>query len=203
MSNVSDSCAPTARGARVAPPFGSRGSSCCSWPSGSSSDSNSPAPPQHRCHRSISVGRSAAHDEQVLRTAGEPPYFPPRLSGTAHFLCSRSGFFFPSVITRSMQFSWVSDCSRSRSACSPIFPGSRSRHLLHLSAVLVVIKHFTLPLTDVPFFCCSMCCLALLGAAIHQGSSLRFLTLALSAWLLALPPQSLCAESRGFRFSPR
>lgn len=50
----------------------------------------------------------------------------------------------------------------------------------------VVIKHVTLPLTDVPFFACSMCCLALMNQSTKSDSHWRFVILAVTAWLLAL-----------------
>ena len=50
----------------------------------------------------------------------------------------------------------------------------------------VVIKHFTIPLTDVPFFCCSMCCLAVMSQATSKDSGLRFSMIWGTAWLLAL-----------------
>jgi hypothetical protein len=50
----------------------------------------------------------------------------------------------------------------------------------------VVVKHFPIPLTDVPFFCCSMCCLAVMSKATKTESIWRFLILAVAAWSLAL-----------------
>ena len=50
----------------------------------------------------------------------------------------------------------------------------------------VVIKHFPIPLTDVPFFCCCMCCLAVMSQAISMDSNWRFVLLTGTAWLLAL-----------------
>lgn len=49
----------------------------------------------------------------------------------------------------------------------------------------VVIKHSTIPLTDVPFFCCSMCCLAVISRATKMDWNWRFATLVGAAWLLA------------------
>ena len=39
----------------------------------------------------------------------------------------------------------------------------------------VVIKHFPIPLTDVPFFCCCMCCLAVMSQATSKDSNSRVL----------------------------
>jgi hypothetical protein len=50
----------------------------------------------------------------------------------------------------------------------------------------VVIKHLTLPLTDVPFFACSMCCLAVMNQTTKSDSHWWFVSLAVTAWLLAL-----------------
>jgi hypothetical protein len=50
----------------------------------------------------------------------------------------------------------------------------------------VVVKHFTIPLADVPFFCCSMCCLAVMSQTTNMDSNWRFVILAVAAWLLAV-----------------
>lgn len=50
----------------------------------------------------------------------------------------------------------------------------------------VVVKHSTIPLTDVPFFCCSMCCIAVAGLATNTDSTWRFARFASTAWLLAM-----------------
>ena len=50
----------------------------------------------------------------------------------------------------------------------------------------VVVKHFPIPLTDVPFFCCSMCCLAAMSRTTKTEWGWRFLILAVAAWSLAL-----------------
>lgn len=50
----------------------------------------------------------------------------------------------------------------------------------------VVIKHSTIPLTDVPFFCFSMSSIAVMSRAASIDSNLRFVILAATAWLLAI-----------------
>lgn len=50
----------------------------------------------------------------------------------------------------------------------------------------VVVKHFPIPLTDIPFFCCSMCCLALMSQGTNMDSNWRFVILTGVAWLLAM-----------------
>jgi hypothetical protein len=50
----------------------------------------------------------------------------------------------------------------------------------------VVVKHFTIPLTDVPFFCCSMCCLAVMSRTMKMDWNWQFVILAVAAWLLAV-----------------
>lgn len=50
----------------------------------------------------------------------------------------------------------------------------------------VVIKHVTIALTDVPFFCCSMCCLTIMSQASRKCSGSRSVMTAGAAWLLAL-----------------
>jgi hypothetical protein len=50
----------------------------------------------------------------------------------------------------------------------------------------VVIKHSTIPLTDVPFFCCSMSCIAVMSRARRVDSNSRFAILASASGLLAV-----------------
>ena len=50
----------------------------------------------------------------------------------------------------------------------------------------VVTKHFTLPLTDVPFFCCCMSCIAVMSYITKMDWSWRFVIVAVTAWLLTL-----------------
>ncbi|MBV9742938.1 MAG: hypothetical protein JO099_04190 [Acidobacteriia bacterium] len=50
----------------------------------------------------------------------------------------------------------------------------------------VVIKHFTIPLTDIAFFCVAMSCLAVMSRAAEITSDRRFLRYAAAVWLLAL-----------------
>ena len=50
----------------------------------------------------------------------------------------------------------------------------------------VAVKHSTIPLTDIPFFCCSMCCIAAMSRIATVDSNWRFVTLAGAAWFLAI-----------------
>ena len=50
----------------------------------------------------------------------------------------------------------------------------------------VVVKHSTIPLTDVPFFCFSMCCIAVMSQTTNMDSTRRFVILGGAAWLLAV-----------------
>ena len=135
----------------------------------------------------LSMGDSAAHNGGFLNH-GQATVFPPGYPALLAFLL-KAGFAHPWVIlSLNAIFLVIGLLSVHALLVRRLFQ-DRTVVLVICSIFLlsyVVIKHFTLPLTDVPFFCCSMCCLALLDAAIHQASSLRFLTLALSAWLLAL-----------------
>ena len=51
--------------------------------------------------------------------------------------------------------------------------------LLSLSRV---VKHSPIPLTNMPFFCCSMCCLAVISQTTKTEWGWRFLILAVVAW---------------------
>ena len=50
----------------------------------------------------------------------------------------------------------------------------------------VIVKHCTIPLTDIPFFCFSMCCLAAMSRASRLGLNGKFFLLAAAAWALAI-----------------
>ena len=50
----------------------------------------------------------------------------------------------------------------------------------------VVVKHFAIPLTDVPFFCFAMCCLAMISHAKKMSSNRGFVILTVAACLFAL-----------------
>jgi hypothetical protein len=43
-----------------------------------------------------------------------------------------------------------------------------------------------MPLTDVPFFCCSMCCVAVMSQLAKMDWNWRFVILAVAAWFLAV-----------------
>jgi hypothetical protein len=135
----------------------------------------------------LSMGDSAAHNSGFLNR-GQATVFPPGYPAILAFLL-KTGFAHPWVIVGLNVIFLVIGLLAVHALLVRRLFQDRTVVLVICSIFLlsfVVIKHFTLPLTDVPFFCCSMCCLSLLGAAIHQGSSLRFFTLVLSAWLLAL-----------------
>ena len=50
----------------------------------------------------------------------------------------------------------------------------------------VVVKHSTIPLTDVPFFGCSMCCLAVMSQTAKAKLSNRFVVLSILACILVV-----------------
>jgi hypothetical protein len=132
------------------------------------------------------MGESAAQGGGFL-DAGQKTVFPPGYPALLAVLLSVS-FAHPWVIV-SLNLIFLSVGLITAYSLIREFFEDKSTVLIMCSFFLlsyVVVKHFTLPLSDVPFFCCSMCCLATMRQAMKSDSSLRFVILAVAAWLLAL-----------------
>lgn len=135
----------------------------------------------------LSMGESAAHGGGFLND-GQKTYLPSGYPALLAVLL-KVGFAHPWVIVGlNMVFLSVglfaAYCVLSRE-----FFEDRTLILLICSFSLlsyVVIKHSTIPLTDVPFFCCSMSCIAVMSRARRADSNLGFAVLASVAGLLAV-----------------
>lgn len=135
----------------------------------------------------LSMGESAAHGGGFLND-GQKTFLPSGYPALLAVLL-KVGFAHPLVIVGlNMVFLSVglfgAYCVLSRE-----FFEDRALVLLICSFSLlsyVVIKHSTIPLTDVPFFCCSMSCIAVMSRARRIDSNLRFAVLASASGLLAL-----------------
>jgi hypothetical protein len=135
----------------------------------------------------LSMGESAAHGGGFLND-GQKTFLPSGYPALLAVLL-KAGFAHPWVIVGlNMVFLSVglfaAYCVLSRE-----FFEDRTLILLICSFSLlsyVVIKHSTIPLTDVPFFCCSMSCIAVMSRARRVDSNLRFAVLASASGLLAV-----------------
>jgi hypothetical protein len=135
----------------------------------------------------LSMGDSAAHGGGFLND-GQKTYLPSGYPALLAVLL-KAGFAHPWVIVGlNMVFLAVGLLAAS-SVLSREFFEDRTLILLICSLSLlsyVVIKHSTIPLTDVPFFAISMGCIAVMSSARRVDSNLRFAVLASASGLLAV-----------------
>jgi hypothetical protein len=135
----------------------------------------------------LSVGESVAHGRGFF-DSGKMTVFPPGYPALLAVLL-RAGLAHPWVIVGLNVVFLSAGLLATYSLLIHDFFADKASVLIVCSFFLlsfVVIKHVTLPLTDVPFFACSMCCLALMNQSTKSDSHWRFVFLAVTAWLLAL-----------------
>jgi hypothetical protein len=133
------------------------------------------------------MGESAAHGGGFL-DSGQKTVFPPGYAALLAVLL-RVGLAHPWVIVGLNVVFLSAGLFAAHSLLIREFFEDKAVVLIICSFFLlsyVVVKHFTIPLADVPFFCCSMCCLAVMGQTTNIDSNWRFVVLAVAAWLLAL-----------------
>jgi hypothetical protein len=133
------------------------------------------------------MGDSAAHGDGFL-DGGQKTVFPPGYPALLAVLL-RLSFAHPWVIVSLNLIFLSTGLIAAYSLLIREFFEDKSEVLIICSFFLlsyVVVKHFTIPLSDVPFFCLSMCCLATMSHARNTDSSLRFVILVVAAWLLAV-----------------
>jgi hypothetical protein len=135
----------------------------------------------------LSMGDSAAHGCGFL-DGGQKTVFPPGYPALLAMLL-RLGFAHPWVIVCLNAVFLSVGLFAAYSLLIQQFFADKTVVLMICSFFLlsyVVIKHFPIPLTDVPFFCCCMCCLAVMNQATRMDSNWPFVPLAVAAWLLAV-----------------
>jgi hypothetical protein len=135
----------------------------------------------------LSMAESAAHGTGFL-DSGQQTVFPPGYPALLAMLL-RLGLAHPWVIVGLNLVFLSVGLFAAYSLLIRQFFQDRAVVLMICSFSLlsyVVIKHFPIPLTDVPFFCCSMCCLAVISHATSIYSNWRFVILTGAAWLLAV-----------------
>jgi hypothetical protein len=133
------------------------------------------------------MGESAAHGAGFL-DHGQKTVFPPGYPAVLAFLL-KVGFAHPWVIVSLNLVFLALGLFAAYHLLLREFFADKSVVLIICSLFLlsyVVIKHFTIPLSDVPFFCCCTCSLAVMSRATRVGSPLRFLALWETAWMLAM-----------------
>ena len=135
----------------------------------------------------LSMGDSAAHGGGFL-DGGQKTVFPPGYPALLAMLL-RLGLAHPWVIVCLNTIFLSVGLFAAYSLLIRQFFADKTVVLMICSFFLlsyVVIKHFPIPLTDVPFFCCCMCCLAVINQVTSMDSNWRFVLLTGAAWLLAL-----------------
>jgi hypothetical protein len=135
----------------------------------------------------LSMGESAAHGDGFL-DSGQKTVFPPGYPALLAVLL-RVGLAHPWVIVGLNLVFLSAGLFATYSLLIREFFEDKAVVLIICSFFLlsyVVVKHFTIPLADVPFFCCSMCCLAVMSQTTNTDSNWRFVILAMAAWLLAV-----------------
>ena len=134
----------------------------------------------------LSMGESAAHGDGFL-DSGHRTIFPPGYPALLAILL-KLGIAHPWVIV-GLNLAFLSvGLYAVYSLLVHDFFADRVVVLIICSFFLlsyVVVKHFTIALTDIPFFCFSMCCLSVMSQTVDLHSNYRFAKLAAAAWLLA------------------
>lgn len=135
----------------------------------------------------LSMGQSAAHGGGFLN-GGQETVFPPGYPALLAVLL-RLGLAHPWVIVGlNLVFLSVGLLAAYYLLIHEFFE-DKAIVLMVCSVFLlsyVVVKHFTIPLSDVPFFCFSMSCLAIMSWTKDTDSNLRLVILVGAAWLLAV-----------------
>ena len=135
----------------------------------------------------LSMGESGAHGEGFLDDGQKtvfPPGYPALLAlllslGLAHsWVIVGLNMVFLSTGLIATRFLLIREFFEDRAAVLTICSFSLLSY--------VAVKHSTIPLTDVPFFCCSMCCIAAMSRIATADSNWRFVFLAGAAWFLAM-----------------
>jgi hypothetical protein len=133
------------------------------------------------------MGESAAHGGDFL-DGGHKTVFPPGYPALLAVLL-RLSFAHPWVIVGLNLVFLSAGLIATYSLLIREFFEDKSEVLIICSFFLLsylVVKHFTIPLSDVPFFGLSMCCLATMSHARNTDSSARFVIFAVAAWLSAV-----------------
>ena len=135
----------------------------------------------------LSMGESGAHGGGFLDD-GQKTVFPPGYPALLALLLSL-GLAHSWVIVGLNVVFLSTGLIATRSLLIREFFEDRAAVLMICSFSLlsyVAVKHSTIPLTDVPFFCCSMCCIAAMSRIATADSNWRFVILAGAAWFLAM-----------------
>jgi hypothetical protein len=135
----------------------------------------------------LSMGESGAHGGGFLDD-GRKTVFPPGYPALLALLLSLGLAHSWVIVGLNMVFLSIGLIA-ARSLLILEFFEDRAAVLMICSFSLlsyVTVKHSTIPLTDVPFFCCSMCCVAAMSRIATADSNWRFVILAGAAWFLAM-----------------
>ena len=135
----------------------------------------------------LSMGDSAAHGSNIL-FGGPKTLFPPGYPLLLDILMRAGLAHSWTIITLNLIFLSVGLYATYSLMIFEFF-NDRTIVLLICSFILlsfVVVKHITIPLTDVPFFGCSISCLAVLNLATKANGRRCFIVLAVLACILVI-----------------
>jgi hypothetical protein len=135
----------------------------------------------------LSMADSAAHGQGFL-DGGQKTVFPPGYPALLAILMSVGWAHSWTIISLNLFLLAVGLSAAYSLLIGEFFSDKVLVLMLSLFFLLswVVIKHFTIPLTDVPFFCFAMCCLAVISCATTLNLNRRFVVLTIVAWICAL-----------------
>jgi len=133
------------------------------------------------------MGESAAHGNGFL-DSGERTVFPPGYPALLAILLKSSVAHSWVIVGMNMAFLSLGLCAVYSLLVREFFQDKAVVLTICSFSLLsyVVVKHCTIPLTDIPFFFFSMCCIAVISLATTTDSTRRFARLAATAWLLAV-----------------
>lgn len=135
----------------------------------------------------LSMGDSAAHGGGFL-DSGQKTVFPPGYPALMALLI-RVGLAHPwAIVGLNLIFLSIGLLATYSLLIRDFFEAKAAALLICSLFLLsfVVVKHSTIPLTDVPFFCFSMCCLSVMSRTTRMDWNWRFVIFVGGAWLLAL-----------------
>lgn len=135
----------------------------------------------------LSMAESAAHGNGFL-DSGHKTVFPPGYSAALAVLLRAGLAHSWAIISLNLLLLAIGLCATYSVLIREFFTNETMVLILCSLFLLsfVVIRHYPIPLTDIPFFCCAMCCLAVISRAPKTEWNRRFVIHAVIAWILAV-----------------
>ncbi len=136
----------------------------------------------------LSMGESAAHGNGFVGDSGQTTVFPPGYPALLAVMLKLGLAHSWAIIGLNIVLLSVGIFATSLLLTCDFFTNKTTVIIVCAFVLLsfIMVKHVTIPLTDVPYFCCSMCCLAVMSQVTVMEWNWRFVVLVLLAWLLAV-----------------